>query len=156
MDTYIRGNHGRANTGGGSMRRNVNRWLGGAAMVAALLGLGGVGNTAGAQTATSNLRGYVTGPGGAPVGDAQVVARSIATNQTRGTITNASGFYYIAGLRPGAYEVSLRRVGFAPQTRSVQLPIGETVDLAFSTEQLATQLAAVQVQGTRTGTSTRT
>jgi len=138
------------------MRRNVNRWLGGAAVVAALLGLGGSGNTAGAQTATSNLRGYVTGPGGAPVGDAQVVARSTATNQTRGTMTNASGFYYIAGLRPGAYEVSLRRVGFTPQTRTVQLPIGETVDLAFSTEQVATQLAAVQVQGTRSGTSTRT
>ena len=138
------------------MRRNVNRWLGGAAVVAALLGLGGTANPAAAQTATSNLRGYVTGPGGAPVGDAQVVARSITTNQTRGTITNASGFYYIAGLRPGAYEVSLRRVGFAPQTRNVQLPIGETVDLGFSTQQLATQLAAVQVTAERAGTTTRT
>jgi len=138
------------------MLRNVNRWLGGAAVVAALLGLGGTGNPVAAQTATSNLRGYVTGPGGAPVGDAQVVARSITTNQTRGTMTNASGFYYIAGLRPGAYEVSLRRVGFAPQSRNVQLPIGETVDLGFSTQQLATQLAEVQVQGVRTGTTTRT
>ena len=91
MGDFIGGNHGSAHNGGGTMRRNVNRWLGGAAVVAALLGLGGAG-TAGAQTATSNLRGYVTGPGGAPVGDAQVVARSITTNQTRGTMTNASGF----------------------------------------------------------------
>src|SRR5690242_1859060 len=156
MSELATGNHGSAHNVGGTMRRNVNRWLGGAAMMAALLGLGGVGNTVGAQTATSNLRGYVTGPGGAPVGDAQVVARSITTNQTRGTITNASGFYYIAGLRPGAYEVSLRRVGFAPQSKNVQLPIGETVDLGFSTQQLATQLAEVQVQGARTGTTTRT
>ncbi|NUQ19825.1 MAG: TonB-dependent receptor, partial [Gemmatimonadaceae bacterium] len=139
------------------MRRTLlNRLLGGAAVIAALLGVAGAGNTVGAQTATSNLRGYVTGPGGAPVGDAQVVARSTATNQTRGTITNASGFYYIAGLRPGAYEVTLRRVGFAPQTRNVQLPIGETVDLNVSTEQLATQLAEVQVQGVRSGTTTKT
>ncbi|HWE41909.1 MAG TPA: carboxypeptidase-like regulatory domain-containing protein, partial [Gemmatimonadaceae bacterium] len=135
------------------MRRNVNRWLGGAAVVAALLGLGG---TAGAQTASSNLRGYVNGPGGAPVGDAQVVARSTATNQTRGTVTNSSGFFYLGGLRPGAYEVTIRRVGFTPQTRNVQLPIGETVDLNVSTEQVATQLAAVQVTAERTGTTTRT
>ena len=155
MGNYIRGNERRAHNGG-SMRRNVNRWLVGAAVVAALVGLGGIGNTAEAQTATSNLRGYVTGPGGAPLADAQVMARELTTNQTRGTITNASGFYYAGGLRPGAYEVSLRRVGFAPQTRTVQLPIGETVDLNFSTEQVATQLAAVEVQGTRGGTTTRT
>src|SRR6476469_6068670 len=115
MGNFISGNHGSAHIEGGTMLRHVNRWLGGAAVVAALLGLGATGNTAAAQTATSTLRGYVTGPGGAPVGDAQVVARSIATNQSRGTMTNASGFFYIAGLRPGAYEVSLRRVGFAPQ-----------------------------------------
>ena len=139
------------------MRGNsLNRWLGGAAVVAALLGLSGGGSVASAQTATSNLRGYVTGPAGAPVGDAQVVARDLTTNQTRGTLTNASGFYYLAGLRPGAYEVSLRRVGFAPQTRQVRLPIGETVDLNISTEQLATQLAEVQVQGVRSGTTTKT
>ncbi len=137
------------------MQRNVNRWLGGAAVIAAL-GLGAVWNTADAQTASSNLRGYVTGPGGAPLGDAQVAARELTTNQTRGTTTNSSGFFYVGGLRPGTYEVSLRRVGFSPQTRTVQLPIGATVDLNFTTEQLATQLAAVEVQGARSGTTART
>ena len=137
------------------MRRNVNRWLGGAAMVAALLGLG-VGGTAGAQTASSNLRGYVTGTGGAPLADAQVGVRSSETNQTRGTITNASGFFYIGGLRPGAYEVTVRRIGFAPETRSVSLPIGATVDLTVAVAQVSQQLAEVAVTGQRTGTSTRT
>ncbi|MFL5559956.1 MAG: carboxypeptidase regulatory-like domain-containing protein [Gemmatimonadaceae bacterium] len=138
------------------MRRNVNRWLGGAAVLAALLGLGGTGNTIGAQTATSNLRGYVTATGGAALGDAQVAARQIATNQTRGTTTNAAGFFYMGGLRPGTYEVTVRRIGFSPQTRTVALPIGETVDLNVSTGEVTQQLAAVAVTGVRTGTTTRT
>ena len=135
------------------MRRNVNRWLGGAAVVAALLGLGG---TAGAQSATSNLRGYVTSTGGAPLSDAQVAARLIASNQTRGTMTNASGFYYMGGLRPGSYEVTVRRIGFEPQTRIVVLRIGETVDLNVATSQVTQQLAAVEVQGVRGGSTSRT
>ena len=45
-----------------------------------------------AQTSTGNLRGYVTGASGAPVGDVQVAARALDNNATRGTTTNASGF----------------------------------------------------------------
>src|ERR1700738_5454403 len=89
------------------------------AMVIALLCIAS-GNLL-AQSTTGNIRGYVTGPGGAPVSDAQVGVRMPATNETRGTTTNASGFYYLAGLRPGTYVVAVRRVGGVPQTRPVQL-----------------------------------
>ncbi len=109
-----------------------------------------------AQTSTSNVRGYVTGDGGAPVSDAQVVARLTATNETRGTSTNSAGYYYIGGLRPGAYVISVRRVGLAPQTRSVALRIGETLDLNVATAQVATTLATVQVTSAATGTTTKT
>jgi len=83
-----------------------------------------------AQTSTGNIRGHVTGPGGAAVSDAQIVARLTSTNQTRGAATNASGFYYLAGLTPGSYEITIRRIGLQPQTRAVQMRIGETLDLA--------------------------
>ncbi len=109
-----------------------------------------------AQTTTGNIRGYVTGPGGAPVSDAQVIARLTATNETRGTTTNASGFYYLAGLRPGSYELTVRRVGLSPQTRPVTMRIGETLDLNVSTTEVATTLETVQVTSARTGTETRT
>lgn len=109
-----------------------------------------------AQTTTGNIRGYVTGSGGTPVSDAQVVARLLATNETRGTTTNASGFYYLAGLRPGSYELTVRRVGVSPQTRPVTVQIGETLDLNVSTSEVATTLEAVQVVSARTGTETRT
>jgi hypothetical protein len=109
-----------------------------------------------AQTTTGNIRGYVTGPGGAPVSDAQVSARMTSTNETRGTMTNASGFYYLGGLRPGVYVLTVRRVGVQPQTRPVTMRIGETLDLNVSTSEVATTLATVQVTSARTGTETKT
>ena len=109
-----------------------------------------------AQTSTGNIRGYVTGAGGAPVSDAQVIARMPATNETRGTMTNASGFYYLGGLRPGTYQITVRRVGVQPQTRPVTMRIGETLDLNVSTTDVATTLETVQVTSARTGTETKT
>jgi len=109
-----------------------------------------------AQTSTGNIRGHVTGPGGAPVSDAQVVATLRSTNATRGTTTNASGFYYLAGLTPGAYTIVVRRIGLELQTRSVQMRIGETLDLDVSTAQVATQLTTVEVSAARSGTTKRT
>ncbi|MFL5528391.1 MAG: carboxypeptidase regulatory-like domain-containing protein [Gemmatimonadaceae bacterium] len=108
------------------------------------------------QTTSANIRGYVTGANGAPVSDAQVVARMTATNETRGTTTNAAGFYYLGGLRPGTYEISIRRVGVQPQTRPVTLRIAETLDLNVSTTDVAAQLATVEVTSARTGTTTKT
>ncbi|MFL5554967.1 MAG: carboxypeptidase regulatory-like domain-containing protein, partial [Gemmatimonadaceae bacterium] len=75
-----------------------------------------------------------------------MVAQLTATNETRGALTNSSGFFYLPGLRPGTYQISIRRVGFAPQTRTIQLPIGQTLDVNIGTAELATQLAAVEIQ----------
>jgi hypothetical protein len=114
---------------------------------------------AGAQTATGNLRGYVTsggGSAGAAVPDAQVVARALDNNAQRGTVTNASGFYYMGGLRPGRYEVSARRVGFSPTTRTITLQIGQTLDLNLPLAETAVTLSAVQVTAAPAGTTTRT
>ena len=132
-------------------RHTVNRMLG---MVIAFVCLAS-GNLFG-QTTTGNIRGYVTGPNGAPVSDAQVIVRMPSTNETRGATTNSSGFYYLAGLRPGNYELTVRRVGMQPQTRTVTMRIGETLDLNISTAEVATTLATVEVTSARTGTETRT
>jgi hypothetical protein len=112
---------------------------------------------AGAQTFTSNLRGYVRSTAGQPVADAQVVTRDVETNQRRGTTTNAAGYYYIGGLRPGQYEVSLRRIGFEPETRPIRLAIGQTHDLDFTAGAATVQLTAVEVRAAaNTGIAART
>ncbi len=126
-----------------------------AAYVTAALAAALLPGVAAAQTATGNVRGYVTATGGAPVTDAQVIARELTTNARRTTSTNASGFYYLGGLRPGRYEVSVRRIGLAPQTRQISIGIAETSDLNLSTAETAVQLSSVRVEATAS-TATQT
>ncbi|HEV3484693.1 MAG TPA: carboxypeptidase-like regulatory domain-containing protein, partial [Vicinamibacterales bacterium] len=98
---------------------------------------------AAAQTTTGSIRGYVRNPNGAPIGDVQVVARDTAMGVTRGAATSASGFYNIAGLRPGTYDLTARRIGLTPQTRRVQVLVGQTHTIDFQIAEAAVQLQAV-------------
>jgi hypothetical protein len=123
-----------------------------------LAGLGlltGVTPLARAQTSTANMRGFVYTGTETPVFGATVTARLLSNGLTRNTTTNESGFFYLGGLRPGRYSVDVRRVGFAPQTRTVDLPIGATLDLRFTMAEAAVQLSSVQVEAAR-GTTAAT
>src|SRR5690242_8605424 len=111
--------------------------------------------SAAGQTTTGAVRGYARDQAGAPIEGAQITARNVQMNVPRNTVTNASGFYNVAGLRPGAYDVTIRRIGFSPQTRSVQVQIGQTIDLDVQLTPAATTLqgvtvTAAAVQETRT------
>jgi hypothetical protein len=101
--------------------------------------------TLGAQTVNGTIRGFVRSGSGAPVSAAQVSARFLSTNQQRGTTTNTQGGYTLSGLRPGTYELSVRRIGFAPVTRSVVVQVGQTVDGDVTLGEATTQLGAVIV-----------
>lgn len=102
----------------------------------------------GAQTTTGAIRGYTRDPAGTPIEGAQITARNLQMNVSRNTLSNASGFYNVAGLRPGAYEVTIRRIGFGPQTRSVQVQIGQTIDVDVQLSQTATAIQGVTVTAT--------
>jgi hypothetical protein len=138
-----------------SIKLNYARFSRAIAVAFALVGLAAGATDLLAQTSTGAVRGYVT-VGGAPVSDAQVIARLSATNETRSASTNSAGFYYLPGLRPGTYEITVRRVGLQPQSRTIVLPIGQTLDVNVTTGEVATQLAAVQVQASSSGQETRT
>ena len=71
-----------------------------------------------AQTSTGSIRGYVRDTRDSAVTSAQVIARSTDMGITRGALSNAAGFYSIAGLRPGSWSIEVRRIGLAPQTRT--------------------------------------
>jgi len=139
-----------------SIKLNCERFYRAIGLAIALTGftLAGANNLL-AQTSTGAVRGYVT-VGGAPVSDAQVIARLAATNETRNASTNSAGFYYLPGLRPGTYEITVRRVGLQPQTRTITLPIGQTLDVNVTTGEVAQQLQAVQVISSSSGQETRT
>lgn len=120
----------------------VRRMVAGAA--AAALCIAGATSVA-AQNVTGTLRGLVTRASGIPVANVQVAVRNVATGATRGTITREDGSYILAGLTPATYDMTVRQIGFAPQTRRVVIPIGATIIQNFSLTETATQIAGVQI-----------
>jgi hypothetical protein len=109
------------------------------------LAFGGHADTAEAQTTTGSIRGYVRGEGGVPIADAQISVRNPAMGLTRGALTNESGSYNIPGLRPATYDVTVRRLGFTAQSRTVDVGIGQTVTVDIQLATAATQLSAVVI-----------
>ena len=110
----------------------------------------------GAQTVTGTVRGYVRDARGTPVANVQVGARDTATNQQRGTTTSETGAYTLGGLRPGVYELSVRRIGFAPQTRFLRVQVGQALDQNFTVGATAQTLSTVQVTAQQTSNERKT
>lgn len=108
------------------------------ALAALLLTAGG--RTASAQNSTGTVRGTITGNGGAPMPDVQIQARDIETGAQRGATSRSDGFYVIPGLVPATYDMTVRRIGAAAQTRRVVVQIGATQIEDFSLANVATQL----------------
>ena len=108
-----------------------------------------------AQNTTGTIRGTITGEGNAPIGSAQIVARNASSGATRTAQSNDAGAYALVGLVPGTYDVSIRRIGSAPQNRRIVVQIGTTQDQDFS---LATQAAQLETQviTAATGVETKT
>lgn len=134
--------------------KNVSSVACSRSLALAITGLAFAVTTASAQTSTGNIRGTVTDAQGAPVASAQVTARDIETGVLRSATSSATGFYFLGGLRPARYELSMRRIGFEPQTRSIQLQIGQTLEVNFRTGQTTVQLGAVDVVANRVETRT--
>jgi len=123
------------------------------ALVLALAGLASANVFA--QTTTGTIRGTITGSGGAPISDAQVVARNTSSGASRNTLSNDAGAYALVGLTPGTYQVTVRRIGSSPQSRTIVVQIGATQDQDFA---LATQAAVLETQvvTAASGVETRT
>jgi hypothetical protein len=123
--------------------RPIARWLGRAAAALALTLCGARG--AAAPNSTGTIRGTVTGANGAPMADAQVLARDVATGAQRGTSSRSDGFYVLPGLVPGTYLMTIRRIGSAVQNRRVVVQIGATSIQDFSVVDAPTRLQSVVV-----------
>src|SRR6185503_1180550 len=98
-----------------------------------------------AQTTTGTVQGYVRDPQGAPIAEAQVIARDTRNGQQTIATSQRNGFYILAGLTPSTYEITVRRIGSTPQGRRVDVLIGQSLSLDFALGQSAVELAEVQV-----------
>src|SRR6266550_8360106 len=99
-----------------------------------------------AQTTTGTVRGYVKDQNRAAVPDAEIQARQVETGIVRSTTSHADGSYIVPGLTPGNYELSVRKIGFAPLRRQVVVQIGATTPVDFTMQAGAVELQAVTVQ----------
>ena len=104
-----------------------------------------------AAAAQPSLRGrVVTAEGGLPLPGANVAVRADASSAEllRGAVTDADGTFVIGGLVAGRYAVRVSYVGFASETRTVEVA-SDPVTLAFSLEAATLESGEVVVEGAR-------
>jgi len=101
------------------------------------------------QTTTGTIKGTITSAG-APIGNAQVQVRNPETGASRGATTRDDGSYVLPGLPPARYEMTVRRIGSEPATRSVIVQIGATQTQDFNLSQAVAQLSTVLVSAAAT------
>jgi hypothetical protein len=80
-------------------------------LVLIVLALGLAGNTY-AQTITGSLVGSVVDPSGAVVVGAEVLAKNAETGIAYNTVTGSQGFYTLAQIPPGKYDLTVHAKGF--------------------------------------------
>src|SRR5437773_12084741 len=98
-----------------------------------------------AQTTTGSIRGYVRDEQGAPQSEARVLAVSLLTGVDRTESSDESGFYSVPGVASGEYELTVRRIGMAPQRRRIQMLVGQALTLDWRLSSSAVQVEAVMV-----------
>lgn len=105
-------------------------------------------STLAAQTTTGSITGRVVNATGQGVDNAQIQVVNGATGLTVGANTRSDGGYTIVGLETGnQYRVTVRRIGFAPQTvQPVRVTLGQATPINFTLNAQAATLEAVTVE----------
>ena len=67
-----------------------------------------------AQTATAQISGRITDPSGAAIPIAEVNVYNVETGGARNATSNEEGIYVVPLLRPGKYDLTVRKEGFQP------------------------------------------
>jgi outer membrane receptor protein involved in Fe transport len=111
----------------------------GLSFILGILLFAGCANLALAQggSSTALLNGTVTDASGSSVSNASVSVRNTDTNTTSTASTNDRGFYTIANLAPGNYELKVSYTGFAAYTQTgIVLTVGQaaTVNVGLQVE----------------------
>ncbi|MGK2936048.1 MAG: TonB-dependent receptor [Gemmatimonadaceae bacterium] len=99
---------------------------------------------------TGSVSGTVTAESGEALGNVQVQVLNRNTGFSAGVTTGASGRYTVAGLEVGSnYAITVRRIGFEPQTRDISISLGSASRADFVLSAQTVVLAGVTVTGER-------
>ncbi len=83
-----------------------------------------------AQTSSSSIRGVVRDASG-PLADATVEAVDVGSGFRHTATTGANGAFSLPGLTPGVYTLTVSSGAYSPQSRTVQVLIGQDVEARF-------------------------
>jgi carboxypeptidase family protein len=130
---------------------NILRWTLRGALAFAVIAGGSLRLSA--QTTTGSIGGRVTITGGQGVPAVQVQIVNTETGSNVAANTRGDGSYLIPGLEVGErYRVSIRRIGYAPQTvQPVRVTLGQTTPVNFTLTEQAAVLEAVTVSAAAQG-----
>lgn len=104
---------------------SVNSWAAKVPLCTVLLGISSlVPISATGQVADASLSGTITVSSGKPLASAKISVRNTATGQSASAESSASGTYYLSGLAPGDYEISVTALGFDVKTAKLTLAAG--------------------------------
>src|ERR1035438_7064401 len=84
------------------------------------------------QVNTASLTGLVKDSSDALVAGAKVSAQSVSTGAERSTETNGAGYYYLAELPVGVWEISIEKAGFQKAVSRITLDATEKDRQDFS------------------------
>jgi hypothetical protein len=91
---------------------------------------------------SASISGRVTDPAGATVSGAAIMAKNVETGETRNTVTDDAGHFWVPSLAVGEYEVHVTKQGFQEQVRSgIHLVVGQeaSVDMSLKLGQVTEQ-----------------
>ncbi|MBV9501485.1 MAG: TonB-dependent receptor [Acidobacteriaceae bacterium] len=98
------------------------------------------------QQLTGSISGTTYDQTGAIVPNAQVTVKNEASNDTRSTVSNASGFFTFSALQPGSYDVTVTAAGFQGwQQTGIVLNQGDNRTLPNIALQVGKQTQQVEV-----------
>src|SRR5205807_3032028 len=85
-----------------------------------------------AQSNYAVLGGTVLDPQGRPFPNATVQLVSMDTRAERHVTSNDQGIFQVPALPPGGYELTVKATGFGTLTRTLQLEVGQQVNLSLA------------------------
>jgi hypothetical protein len=84
------------------------------------------------QTSTTSLRGVVKDPSDALVPGAAITLANQATGNAYHAVTNSSGYYIFPIVVPERYRITVASSGFATQTVTAELLVGQPATINFT------------------------
>ncbi|MEO8198996.1 MAG: carboxypeptidase regulatory-like domain-containing protein [Gemmatimonadota bacterium] len=98
-----------------------------------------------AQNSTGRVTGVVADSSGNPVDAGDIVALNLANGVSRTVSTRETGGYALAGMVPGDYDITARKIGMGAQTQRIKVGIGQNLIVNFSLRSQTVQLEEITV-----------